>query len=409
VGASGTGKTPGLNVDKNALAKVEHDRKTKIAELRRKYETEAGRAKAKYKAWKKAVAEAMKSGTPPPPMPSDADVPDDFVEPKLYVVDATPAKLTELLRARPYGTLIIRDELAGLFRNMLRYGGSDREFYCECWDGKAYNFERMDRSIAIPHLLIGITGGFQPDKLARAFKEDEDGLYARVLFAWPAKQSYRPLTDAIEEVEVGFEGALVRLINLTADDADGGLVVTAVPLSPQAREAFEEFRKEVDKANAALDGREGEWWAKAPGHALRLSGTLAYLDWARRTAGQAIIVAEPNRIEKPFLDAAVRLVRDYFWPHSRAALRQIGLSEQHRNARRVLRWLRMNRKADAGREEVRRFALTRSLDADATENLLGQLERAGWLRLVVTQTGGRPSRRWQVNPKLSDWKLFGTD
>jgi hypothetical protein len=47
---------------------------------------------------------------------------------------------------------------------------------------------------------------------------------------------------------------------------------------------------------------------------------------------------EPNKVEKPFIEAAIRLVRDYFWPHSRAALRQIGLSEHHANARRVLRW-----------------------------------------------------------------------
>ena len=40
------------------------------------------------------------------------------------------------------------------------------------------------------------------------------------------------------------------------------------------------------------------------------------MDWARRTAGQAIVIDEPNRIEKTFLDAAVRLVRDYFWPHA---------------------------------------------------------------------------------------------
>ena len=191
----------------------------------------------------------------------------------------------------------------------------------------------------------------------------------------------------------------MRLINLTADDDD--LIVTPVPLSSQARASFEQFRKEVDTGHAALDGREGEWWAKAPAHVLRLAGTLAYLDWARRTAGQAIVVDEPNRIEKTFLDAAVRLVRDYFWPHARAALRQVGLSEQHTNARRVLRWLRVNHKTEVSREEVRQYGLGRTLDADGTEKLLAGLVKAGWLRLVTTTTGGRPSRRWLVNPKLS--------
>jgi hypothetical protein len=401
VGASGAGKTPGLDVSKRALALIEQERQTKIAELRRAHETNAERAKAKFKAWKDAVEEATKKGLATPPMPSDADVPDDFVPPRLFVADATVQKLAVLLQARPCGTLLINDELAALFLNMTRYanGGSDREFWLESWNGKSYPVERMGRTLSIPHLLIGITGGFQPDKLARSFKGDADGLYTRLLFGWPAKPPYRPLTDAVEEVEPEFMNSLIRLIDLTADDG-GDLIVTAVPLTAEARASFEEFRKDVHAGHSVLDGREGEWWAKMPAHVLRLAGTLAYLDWARRTAGQPIVVAEPNKVEKVFLDAAVRLVRDYFWPHARAALRQIGLSEHHANARKVLLWLQVNNRDEVSREEVRRTALTRSLDADTTERLLATLVRAGWLRLTTNLTGGRPSRRWQVNPKL---------
>jgi hypothetical protein len=65
----------------------------------------------------------------------------------------------------------------------------------------------------------------------------------------------------------------------------------------------------------------------------------------------------------PFVDAAVRLVTGYFGPHSRAALRQIGLSERHANARRVLKWVRAHRKAEVSREEIRREALGQTLDA----------------------------------------------
>ena len=39
-------------------------------------------------------------------------------------------------------------------------------------------------------------------------------------YGWPEKPPYRPLTDAVEEVEVEFENSLVRLINLTAEDDD---------------------------------------------------------------------------------------------------------------------------------------------------------------------------------------------
>ena len=83
--------------------------------------------------------------------------------------------------------LLIGDELAGLFLNMSRYSnGSDREFWLEAWNGGSYVVERMSREpIMVDHLLVGVVGGLQPDKLARSFSGDHDGLYARVLFAGP--------------------------------------------------------------------------------------------------------------------------------------------------------------------------------------------------------------------------------
>jgi hypothetical protein len=96
----------------------------------------------------------------------------------------------------------------------------------------------------------------------------------------------------------------------------------------------------------------------------------------------------------------VRLVRDYFWPHSRAALRQIGLSERHANARRALRWIQAHRRSEISLQGIRRDALAQSLDADQTQQLLAALVKAGWLREITTPTAGRSIRRWAVNPKL---------
>jgi hypothetical protein len=73
--------------------------------------------------------------------------------------------------------LMLSDELAALFLNMSRYsGGQDNEFWLEAWNGNAYNVERMGRTpISVDHLLVGVVGGLQPDKLARSFKGDLDG------------------------------------------------------------------------------------------------------------------------------------------------------------------------------------------------------------------------------------------
>jgi hypothetical protein len=403
VGYSGTGKTPGLDVTQRALARVERNRKHLIGELRRAHESKIESAKAANKQWKEKVKEAIDAGRKGPEMPADAEIPEKFVAPRLYVSDSTIEKLAVLLQARPHGMLVIRDELAGLFLNLSRYsGGTDKEFWLEAWNGKPYAVERMGRPPAeVEHLLVGVTGGFQPDKLARSFNGDADGLYARVLFAWPAEAPYRALTDTIEEVEPEFENALSLLIDLP-EFAEGKLVTRDARLTPDARSIFEQYRQSMHRKKGGLDGREREWWVKTPAHVLRLAGTLAYLDWARETIGKA--TPAPNTIEARFMAAAVGLVTEYFWPHARAALRQLGLTERHTNARRVLRWLQVERGpgSEVSPTDIRRDALGQSLDAEATTTVIEELVQAGWLRPAPIEKDGRgrPPHRWFINPLL---------
>jgi hypothetical protein len=291
--------------------------------------------------------------------------------------------------------LMLCDELAGLFLNMSRYsGGQDNEFWLEAWNGSSYTVERMGRPpIAVDYLLVGVVGGLQPDKLARSFNGDLDGMYARLLFAWLEDPPYRPLTNEVAEVEPEVVNALSRIIDLTPP-GQGDFAPRCIPLSREAAEIFEQFRRLHHQGKDALMGREREWWAKAPAHVLRLAGTLCYLRWAM------VGGPEPERIDVEYVQAAVRLVQEYFWPHARAALRQIGFNERHANARRVLRWIKANSKHEVSREEVRREALGQSLDADQTQNLLDGLEKVGWLRKISTDTRGRARHRWQVNPLI---------
>jgi len=291
--------------------------------------------------------------------------------------------------------LMLSDELAGLFLNMSRYsGGQDNEFWLEAWNGSSYTVERMGRPpIAVDHLLVGIVGGLQPDKLARSFRGDLDGMYARVLFAWPGDAPYRPLSNDVTEVEPEIVNALSRIIDLKCGEEDR-FTPRRISLSTEAAEAFEWFRQFQHHSKDALDGREREWWAKSPAHVLRVAGTLCYLAWAM--AGGS----EPERIDVEYIEAAVRLVREYFWPHTRAALRQIGLNERHTHARRLLRWIRAHNKMEISLKDARRDALNQILDADQTQNVLDNLVKAGWLHETTNPTAGRTIRRWAVNPKL---------
>jgi Protein of unknown function (DUF3987) len=410
IAASGDRKTPGMNVSVRALSLIEKDSEASIRAARLAHETRAQAAKEAAKKWKDDRQAALDANPPrdPPPMPLNAIDPGNFIEPRLYATDPTIERLAALLQVRPRGMLLIRDELSGLFANMRRYsGGSDRPFWLESWCGGRHVVERVSGAVVIPYLLVGVTGGFQPDKLARSFAGDEDGMYGRFLYGWPGTPDYQPLTNDVSEVEPEIQNALKALIRLPAEDADGVFATQVIPLSEGAIRQFEEYRRAVDSMKRALDGRERQWLVKSESQVLRLAGTLAYLAWGfslgqpSSNGIQGICMnLEPDTIEEVFMINAIRLVREYLWPHARAAMRQIGLTDRHADARRALRWIRAHKRTEVSLKDIRREALNQILDAEQTQELLAALVQAGWLRETTTPTAGRALRRWEVNPKL---------
>jgi hypothetical protein len=212
VGASGTGKTPGIDTIKRALAQVDRDNRSKIADLQRKHEEKAGLAKATRTKWNKEAEEAIAANGAPPPMPPEAMELGKFVAPQLYVTNSTVERLGELLQARPQGILQLMDELAALFMNMSRYsGGQDNEFWLEAWNGGSYNVQRVSRpplhirskgprSAAGygPHRTIYLTGIDATGKVAEGFRAQ--GVF-RVRM-----RSHRQALKSIEPVKIRRSG-----------------------------------------------------------------------------------------------------------------------------------------------------------------------------------------------------------
>ena len=410
VADSGDRKTPGLRVTTRALDMIEKNNKSEVTKKRLTHETRAQNAKEVLKRWK-AEREAAVNACPPqepPVMPVEAIDPGTFVEPRLYSNDSTIERLSSLLQAKPRGMILIRDELAGLFANMSRYsGGSDRSFWLEAWNGGRHIVERQSGSTVVEHLLMGVVGGFQPDKLSRAFDGDEDGMYGRFFYAWLATPDYKPLSKDADEFEPALINALTHLVKLPAEDEDGTFSSADVWLSDDAIEVFEGFRKWSDATKRSLGGREQKWFVNSESNVLRLAGTLAYMAWAivksdPNSTGFNSIVGhlEPKTIDREFMEDAIRLWKDFFWPHAQAVLRQIGLSDRHKNARTALNWIRAHGPREVSREDIRRHALGQKLDAEDTQRQIEGLEKSGWLRKATTQTAGRSRHRWEVNPKI---------
>jgi Protein of unknown function (DUF3987) len=411
VAASGDGKTPGLNVSRRALDRIEEDSADTVSRSRHDHETRRQMAKEARQRWEKQRKEALAANPPQqaPPFPSDVHDPGNFIYPRLYTTDASVPSLSPLLIARPRGIMLIRDELSGHFARMATWQGIDRAFWLEAWDGNRHVVQRVrqEASWDIPHLLVGVIGGFQPDKVARAFAGDEDGMYARFLFGYPTSPDYRPLSNEANEVEPELYRALKALIQLPSENADGQFTAQNIHLSDAALARFEEFRRYIAQTKRQWDGREQQWLVKGETQVLRLAGTLAYLAWAIALAAPGTGIAgitsalEPNSIDEQAMVSAIRLWQDYFWPHARAVLRQIGLSQRHANARRALRWIKANDQTEVSLEDIRREALGQSLDAQQTRDLLNGLVKTGWLHEDVTPTKGRPLHRWHVNPRLN--------
>jgi len=171
-------------------------------------------------------------------------------------------------------------------------------------------------------------------------------------------------------------------------------VLRDVALAPDAYDAFAAFTAFADREKKELDGREREYFCKGSAHVLRLASTLAFLEWAWSGG------PEPQVIERRHIEAAVTLFRDYYWPHARAALRQMGITDKHADARRVSRWIKANHKTEVSREELRVEALSKRHDAEQVQTIIDSLVRAGWFRERSVPTAGRYARRWDVNPKL---------
>jgi hypothetical protein len=407
VGESGTRKTPGFNAIRRTLDQIEADNQPQHREAHISHEARKEKVKAELHQWRKRCEKAVAEKKEPPPMPMEAVDPGDFIWPSIYVSDSTIARLARLCIVRPRGMLQIRDELAGLMASIKQQAGG-RAFYLESWDGGKFVVERVDdkRALVVPNLLVGVVGGFQPDKLSSAFKGDQDGLYARFLYGWPGTPEYASLTDVIEEVDPEFKSLMTKFIRLPAEDSSGEFEARIVPLSAEARTEFEGYRIFVDRTKRGLEGREAEWLSKSETHALRLAGTLAYLSWAGLGSlkGMAGITAlmEPNEVDRRSMTDAAMLMREYFWPHARAALRLIGQTERHAHARRTLRWIRTRELPKVSIQDVRRDCLSFALDAGRTRQLFDHLVEAGWLRgPEVVETGGRPRERWEVNPLLA--------
>jgi hypothetical protein len=111
---------------------------------------------------------------------------------QFIVNDVTIEALVDMHSENKNGIGVVRDELAGWFKDMNRYKqGSDLEHWLSSWSGKEINMNRKTaKSSFVERAFIPVLGGIQPDIMDSIYTSEnkENGFVDRMLFSFPELQ-----------------------------------------------------------------------------------------------------------------------------------------------------------------------------------------------------------------------------
>jgi len=108
---------------------------------------------------------------------------------QFIVNDVTLEALIELHNENKNGIGVLKDELAGFFKDMNKYReGGDKEHWLSSWSGKQINLNRKTaKSSFVERACLPILGGIQPSIMDSFYTDEnkDNGFIDRMLFSYP--------------------------------------------------------------------------------------------------------------------------------------------------------------------------------------------------------------------------------
>jgi len=325
---------------------------------------------------------------------------DAFVPSQIVVADAAVETIAEAVSGNPRGLIQWRDEPSAWLGQLgdADNDGGERAQWLAGWAAGAVTIERGARKLPL-HLErfpVSILGTIEPDRLKEAFTEDDTGVAARFLYAWPGPQPYRALSP--REIAGDDEAlAMLRRISRLARTPDDPLVLF---FDEHGVKALDGFLVGLHADRRQAEGLEAAWLGKGRATVARLAGALELLSWSGSGAPGL-----PGHIGHDKVEAAATLWAGYFRPHARAVFDCAVPTQFGRQVRRVARWLKESGATVVSRTDIRRKALGQVVNAEETNMVLSRLHFLGFVRpdrCHDHEGPGRPASRWLVNPTLAD-------
>ncbi len=300
------------------------------------------------------------------------------------VSEASLSAVADAVAANACGVVLWRDDSVEW---LARLSEAARAHWLQAWSASplALGARRIDRFAA--SLLLA----FPPDRLGDVLTSEE--LAGRFLFVWPSLTPRGPLAGCKPARDGDALTSLRRIMRKAGTPADPLELI----VDERGQRAFDAFLTRQHDERCEADGVEAAWLGKGPGTVARLAAALELLSWSETGPS-----GPPGHIGAEQIERAAELWSDYFHPHARALFHRMVPSPRDRQMRRVVRWLRQHGPSDVSREEIRREALQRTVDASDAEQVLYRLRDAGVVERVEydSLSSGRTPNRWWVNPAL---------
>lgn len=370
VGESSAGKSGALAPMRRLLGEIEAERRLHDEERRG--------------AWAQTAGESQ-----PPAEP--------FVASQVILPGADLAAATGIVSGNPRGLLLWCDGITGVL-GAEEVDEPERAAWTEAWVGGAVTVPRGRKPAReLASFPVSILQTLRPERITTALQEGDEGIAARFLYAWPGPRPYRALAEREPALALDDE-VLRRLRHLsrlarTPDDPH------EIPVDPRGLAALDGVLAALHAERSEAEGLQAAWLGRAASTIVRLAAILELL-----TVGPPLAPGRPGALGSEQMLAAARLWTDYFAAHARAAFDGAELRGFDRQVRRAARWLRDTQASVVSREDIRRRALSYSVDASETNLVLYRLAFLGFVRAEpggYRAQGGRPASRWQVHPALA--------
>jgi uncharacterized protein DUF3987 len=312
--------------------------------------------------------------------------------------DSTIEKVSEIEAENPMGLLLYRDELSGWLTSLERpERAGDRSFYLEGWNGNgSFSCDRIGRgSLFIPSHTISVYGGIQPRKLEPYLRamidgHGDDGFLQRFQVMVYPEYAKGQMVDERPDMEARQRAE--RVYQAIADiPAHDGTEIPGVSFDATAQDEFiwwyQELLERVDNESSPfLQAHMGKYYSLMPSLALIIQLAENSLHGPAYTPGMEVDSFATSR--------AIAWCK-YLESHARKIY---GVADDPLAGAKILakRLHRLPSTFKAKQVSDREWTCLKT--TGQLKTALSELVSRNYLREVVTQTGGRPSIDYHINP-----------